>query len=42
MSTVSRAVHLVRRPHGEPVPEDFALVETPVESPAPGRVLIRN
>ena len=42
MSTVSRAVHLVRRPHGEPVPEDFALVESPVESPEPGRVLIRN
>ena len=41
-ATVSREVHLVRRPHGEPVPEDFALVETPVESPAPGRVLIRN
>ena len=42
MSTVSRAVHLVRRPHGEPVPEDFALVESAVESPEPGRVLVRN
>ena len=42
MSTVSRAVHLVRRPHGEPVQEDFELVQSPVESPTPGRVLIRN
>jgi NADPH-dependent curcumin reductase CurA len=42
MSTVSRAVHLVRRPHGEPVQEDFALVESAVESAEPGRVVIRN
>ena len=41
-TTASRAVHLVRRPHGEPVQEDFAIVESPVESPAPGQVLIRN
>jgi len=42
MSTVSREFHLVRRPHGEPVPEDFAFVETTLESPQPGRVLVRN
>ena len=43
MSTnVSREVHLVRRPHGEPVQEDFAIVESPIVSPAPGQVLIRN
>jgi len=42
MSTVSREVHLVRRPHGEPVQEDFALVETTVAAPEPGRVLVRN
>ena len=42
MSTVSREVHLVRRPHGEPVQDDFSLVETTVESPAPGRILVRN
>lgn len=42
MTTTSREFHLVRRPHGEPVPEDFALVETTVESPAPGRILVRN
>lgn len=42
MSTASREVHLVRRPRGEPVPEDFALVETEFGEPAPGRVLVRN
>jgi NADPH-dependent curcumin reductase CurA len=42
MTTTSREFHLVRRPHGEPVPEDFALVETTVDSPAPGRILVRN
>jgi hypothetical protein len=42
MSTASREVHLVRRPQGEPVPEDFALVETEFGEPAPGRVLVRN
>ena len=41
-TTVSREVHLVRRPHGEPVQEDFAIVESPIASPAPGQVLIRN
>jgi NADPH-dependent curcumin reductase CurA len=42
MSIVSREVHLVRRPKGEPVAEDFALVETEVGAPEPGRVLVRN
>jgi NADPH-dependent curcumin reductase CurA len=42
MSTVSREVHLVRRPHGEPVQDDFSLVETAVAAPAAGRVLVRN
>jgi NADPH-dependent curcumin reductase CurA len=42
MSTVSREVHLVRRPHGEPAQDDFSLVETTVGAPEPGRVLIRN
>ena len=42
MTTVSREIQLVRRPHGEPVQEDFALVETPVVSPEPGQVLVRN
>ncbi|EFK99525.1 leukotriene B4 12-hydroxydehydrogenase/15-oxo-prostaglandin 13-reductase [Streptomyces sp. SPB78] len=37
-----RAWHLVRRPQGWPVPEDFALREAPVPAPAEGRVLVRN
>ncbi|MEU7066174.1 NADP-dependent oxidoreductase [Streptomyces sp. NPDC051578] len=40
---VSREWHLVRRPQGWPVAEDFALREVPVNAePAPGRILVRN
>lgn len=39
---VSREWHLVRRPQGWPVAEDFALREVPVAAPAPGRILVRN
>ncbi|MFI5617583.1 NADP-dependent oxidoreductase [Streptomyces sp. NPDC051567] len=40
---VSREWHLVRRPQGWPVAEDFALREAPVSAePAPGRILVRN
>jgi NADPH-dependent curcumin reductase CurA len=42
MSIASREVRLVRRPKGEPVPEDFELAETEVASPGPGRILVRN
>jgi hypothetical protein len=42
MSVTSREVHLVRRPQGEPVPADFALVEKEFGAPEPGRVLVRN
>ncbi|WP_030566349.1 NADP-dependent oxidoreductase [Streptomyces aureocirculatus] len=42
LPATARAWHLVRRPHGWPVPEDFALREAPVEAPAEGRVLVRN
>ncbi|NXY93571.1 NADP-dependent oxidoreductase [Streptomyces sp. BR123] len=40
--SVSREWHLVRRPQGWPVAEDFALREVPVAAPAPGRILVRN
>lgn len=40
---VSREWHLVRRPQGWPVAEDFALREAPVNAePAAGRILVRN
>ncbi|MFP3991165.1 NADP-dependent oxidoreductase [Streptomyces sp. E11-3] len=42
LPTVSRAWHLVARPHGWPTPADFALRETPVTAPAEGRILVRN
>ncbi|MFE2427345.1 NADP-dependent oxidoreductase [Streptomyces sp. NPDC059373] len=38
----SREWHLVARPHGWPKPEDFALRETEVGEPGPGRLLVRN
>ncbi|MEV2253844.1 NADP-dependent oxidoreductase [Streptomyces sp. NPDC050147] len=38
----SREIHLVSRPVGAPVPEDFALVTTSVPEPADGQVVIRN
>ncbi len=39
---VSKEVHLVARPSGEPEPEDFAVVETTVGDPGPGQILVRN
>ena len=38
----SREVRLARRPHGEPVPEDFDLVEVELPEPGEGRLLVRN
>ncbi|MDE2404885.1 MAG: NADP-dependent oxidoreductase [Sphingomonadales bacterium] len=39
---MNRRFLLMRRPHGTPVPEDFALVESPVPSPPPGGFVVRN
>lgn len=38
----TRAWHLVRRPAGEPVPDDVALVETALAAPADGEVQVAN
>jgi NADPH-dependent curcumin reductase CurA len=40
--THAREFHLAGRPHGEPTPESFALVETPLPEVGDGQVLIRN
>jgi NADPH-dependent curcumin reductase CurA len=42
MSTISRQVHLVRRPQGLPKVEDFALVEVVLPDPREGELLIRS
>ena len=42
MSTQSREIQLAARPHGEPKPSDFRLVETNLPDPGPGEVLVRN
>ncbi|PKV85577.1 NADP-dependent oxidoreductase [Streptomyces sp. TLI_146] len=42
LPATSREWHLVARPHGWPVPADFALREVPVAAPAEGRILVRN
>nr|WP_199506416.1 NADP-dependent oxidoreductase [Geodermatophilus sp. TF02-6] len=41
MTTTTREWHLAARPHGEPTPEDFRLVEVPVPEPAEGQVVVR-
>jgi NADPH-dependent curcumin reductase CurA len=38
----SREVRLARRPHGEPVPEDFEITEVELPEPGEGRLLVRN
>nr|QQZ49500.1 hypothetical protein JKL49_21385 [Phenylobacterium glaciei] len=38
--TIARQIHLVRRPKGKPVQEDFALVEAPVADAADGEIQV--
>ncbi|HVC55562.1 MAG TPA: NADP-dependent oxidoreductase [Stellaceae bacterium] len=42
MPEPNRQVVLQRRPNGLPVPDDFAIVETPLPEPADGQVLLRG
>jgi len=41
MNETNLQVRLRRRPVGEPVPEDFELVDVPAPVPGPGEVLVR-
>lgn len=36
-----RQITLARRPHGVPVPDDFALTTAPMPRPGPGEILVR-
>jgi NADPH-dependent curcumin reductase CurA len=38
----SEEIQLAARPHGEPKPDDFRLVEVEVPEPGPGQLLVRN
>jgi NADPH-dependent curcumin reductase CurA len=42
MKTVSREIHLARRPIGLPRENDFELVEVAIPEPGQGKVLVRN
>jgi NADPH-dependent curcumin reductase CurA len=42
MPTASREIQLAARPHGEPKPSDFRLVEVELPDPGPGEALVRN
>ena len=41
-AATTKVVTLARRPHAEPQPDDFAVVEVPVPTLADGQVLVRN
>ncbi len=40
--SVNRRFLLARRPQGNPLPEDFSLVETPIPTPPKGGFVVRN
>ncbi|HET6307088.1 MAG TPA: NADP-dependent oxidoreductase [Rhodopila sp.] len=40
--TLRRSIVLQRRPHGEPSPDDFAIVEDAIPAPAQGQVVTRT
>jgi NADPH-dependent curcumin reductase CurA len=40
--TINRRYLLVRRPHGDPLPDDFSLVEEPIPAPPAGGLVVRN
>jgi NADPH-dependent curcumin reductase CurA len=42
MPEMNRQVLLQRRPNGMPVPDDFAIVDSPLPEPAEGQVLLRG
>jgi len=42
MNDINQQIHLVSRPSGEAMAENFKLVEAPMPEPADGQVLIRN
>lgn len=42
MATNAREIHLTSRPSGTPGPENFTTVETVLDEPADGQVLVRN
>jgi NADPH-dependent curcumin reductase CurA len=42
LPATGREWHLAARPNGWPVPEDFALVEAPVQAPGAGQIVVRN
>ena len=42
MSTTSQEIHLTARPEGIPTPDQFKLVETSVDDPGDGEVLVQN
>jgi len=41
-AAINHDIRLRQRPTGMPVPGDFALTESPVPTPGPGQVLVRN